>query len=120
MISPRRDVQRVQDAIDVQMRIAAVSGAQRRMRTPARIGAAAPPALFLVKSGATFPGQVPVSGHASKKEEKQKESERAAGRVIPFKMPSSQKEHEQLLGLMAALGPVLWFVHELFVWLKVF
>ena len=63
---------------------------------------------------------MPVSGRTETKERKQKGTVTQSGQVIPFKVPSSQKEHEQLLGLMAALGPLLWFGHEFLVWLKLF
>ena len=51
MMLPRNDIRDVQDAIDMRLRLAQVSGSPRPINKPVSVPAAAPaPKLFLVKS----------------------------------------------------------------------
>ena len=130
MLLPRKDAESVENAIERRLVETMVSGGVRPFHNagPVRKANPAGTGLFLVK-----PAMDRRAGEMSSRAEKVKalrsgrlkanadrlaEEGKRPGRVIPMALSEKQARQDRLLGLMAALGPMLWFGHAALVWFK--
>jgi hypothetical protein len=130
MLRPSKDEEQVENAIQRRLVETMVSGGVRPFHPirPVRKANPGGTGLFLVKPAR--PRENPRTpnpmdqGEAARMARLRAHAERYAHpekgpvRVMPAQLRENEAGQERLLGLMAALGPLLWFGHAALVWLK--
>jgi hypothetical protein len=129
MLLPRKDEQTVENAIERRLVETMVSGGVRPFRDAAPVRKASPAGtgLFLVKPGMAkmeTPTRLEKTEAARGTKlrgtsDRQAQGRKEPSRVLQMPVPPNQVREQRLLGVTAALGPLLWFGHAVLVWLKV-
>jgi hypothetical protein len=127
MLISRTQAETVQSAIERRMVETMVSGPLRSSSSagPVRRASAVGTGLFLVTSSGASDGAgngfggVATDPAPALQPVSERRRKKSSGRVTPIKTAGGREHQEQVLALMAAVGPMLWFGHAALVWLKV-
>jgi hypothetical protein len=131
MLLPRKNAETDENAIERRLVETTASGTVLPFHPvpPARTVSDARAGLFLVKRGAAAGKTETLSGREQNRLVRRASLRRAsrsgtrAGvepcRVIAIRIPARKARREKLLGLMAALGPLLGLGHAALVWLRI-